>query len=195
MSFHALQKRKKEYEGLIPWLMTLARPYGIHDVSLLDTSDICVAHWVGLKCKYGCKRYGTSWCCPPETPDPEQMEAVLKEYERAVLLSSRIINGHFYQDNSTKRRAQVRAWKGTVALERELFLAGYYKAFGLVSETCILCKQCTYPNECLFPEFRRPSVESCSIDVMTTLKKAGKSFYIAHDVKEEYTSYSIILLE
>lgn len=182
-------------KALIGEVRAVASKYHIQEVDLISAKDICVAHWVRLKCKYGCKNYAKSWCCPPETPSPEQTKALLEEYEKAFLLSGAVRNGHFYRDNQKKRRVQVSIWKGTVAVERMLFLAGYYKAFGLASESCALCRECAYPNECAFPIDKRPSVESCSIDIFQTLKNIGKSFRIAKDVKEEYRSYSLILLE
>ena len=69
------------------------------------------------------------------------------------------------------------------------------KSYDLVSENCALCKDCAYPDNCLFPMERRPSVESCSIDIFQTLRNIGKPFKIAHDVTDEYHCYSIILLE
>jgi len=74
-------------------------------------------------------------------------------------------------------------------------LSGYYKAFALVSECCALCKSCAYPDACRFPNEKRPSVESCAIDAFQTLKNVGRDYDLAHDLKEEYNYYSIILLE
>jgi predicted metal-binding protein len=182
-------------DGILDELRTLGQKYNIHRIIPLLTQDISIAHWVQLKCKFGCQRFGKSWCCPPETPTPDKTQALLKEYQKALLLCGRLRNGDFYKNNSKKRKIQVNTWKGTVALERHLFLAGYYKAFSLVSESCALCKKCTYPLECKFPMDRRPSVESCSIDIFQTLKNIGKSFEIVRDVNDEYNCYSIILLE
>jgi predicted metal-binding protein len=182
-------------DDILEKVRKVGRKYNIHTILPLDTKDISVAHWVRLKCKYGCQKYGKSWCCPPETPTPEKTEAMLKEYKKALLLCGRLKNSDFYKNNSKKRKINVNTWKGTVALERYLFLAGYYKAFGLVSESCALCKKCLYPVECKFPMDRRPSVESCSIDIFQTLKNIGKQFEIAKNIGDEYNCYSIILLE
>ncbi len=176
-------------------LSKVGEKYNVNEIIPLNTSDICLASWVRLKCKYGCDKYGKSWCCPPETPTLEKMQTVLKEYRKALLLCGSLRNGHFYRENQKKRRVQVNTWKGTVALERQLFLAGYYKAFSLVSENCALCKVCSYPDECKFPKDKRPSVESCSIDIVQTLKKISRQFQIAQNVTSEYNCYSIILLE
>lgn len=189
-----LENSRKEKE-IIAELGILGKRYNINEIILLDTSDICVAPWVRLKCKYGCNKYGKSWCCPPETPTPEKMQNILKDYQKALLLCGTLRNGDFYKDNQRKRRIQVNTWKGTLALERRLFLAGYYKAFSLVSENCALCRTCTYPLACKFPKDRRPSVESCSIDIFQTLGNINKPLLIAQDVTAEYNCYSLILLE
>ncbi len=89
----------------------------------------------------------------------------------------------------------MRCWKGTVSLERMLFLEGYYKAFSLVGENCALCKTCAYPNDCKFPQEKRPSVESFSIDVISTLKNLGKISAVNDDIKDEFNYYGIILVE
>lgn len=185
----------RKLKELIAELAELGKRYNINEVISLNVDDICVAPWVRLKCQYGCSRFGKSWCCPPETPTPEKMQLILKDYRKALLLCGVLQNGDFYRDNQKKRRIQVNTWKGTLALERRLFLAGYYKAFGLVSENCALCKTCTYPDECKFPKDRRPSVESCSIDIFQTLANINKPYRISQDVNSEYNCYSIILLE
>jgi predicted metal-binding protein len=165
-------EQTKKGKDIIKEISALGKKYNIHEIIPLSTKDISVAHWVRLKCKYGCKNYATSWCCPPETPTPDQTKALLNEYQKALLLCGSVRNSHFYRDNH-----------------------GYYRAFSLVSENCALCKVCPYPDDCIFPVDRRPSVESCSIDIFQTLKNIGKQFRIAHDVTEEYHCYSIILLE
>jgi predicted metal-binding protein len=185
---------QKERE-ILSTIQPVVRKHGIDEILLINIKDICVADWVMLKCKYGCKKFGKSWCCPPETPVPEQVRTILSEYKKALLLCGSIKSTQFYRDNYQKRRKQVQIWKGTVALERRLFLAGYYKAFALVAESCALCRECTYPQECKFPMDRRPSVESFSIDVFRTLENIGKQFEIAKDIMKEHNCYGLILLE
>lgn len=188
-------EEKQSERNILNKLIEVGKKYNIKNIIQLRTQDISIAHWVRLKCKYGCSKYGTSWCCPPETPTPERTKAILSEYDNALLLFGTVKNNHFYRNNNQKRRIQVSTWKGTVALERLLFLEGYYKAFSLVSDTCALCKECSYPDPCKFPQERRPSIESCAIDIFQTLFNIGKSFDIADKVSDEYQCFSIILLE
>ncbi|MCB2188564.1 MAG: DUF2284 domain-containing protein [Deltaproteobacteria bacterium] len=173
----------------------MVRQMGFDDVCLLETSSIVTAHWVGLKCRYGCANYNTSWCCPPATPSLEKTRELLSEYDLALLLIGSKKNEHFYRRNRAKRRIQMKEWKATVAMERKLFLKGYYKAFGLPGEACALCEKCAYPDNCLFPNEKRPSIESCSIDIFKTIERMGKRIQLAQKASDTYQTYSLILLK
>jgi predicted metal-binding protein len=181
--------------SLIKRLLAKGKSYGLTAVFPFSIDKIVVAEWVHLKCRYGCNRYNTNWTCPPATPDPTKVRAILNEYELALLLVGSKTCSDFYLDNGRKRIGQVRCWKGTLSLERMLFLEGYYKAFSLVGECCALCKECAYPEDCRFPQEKRPSVESFSIDVIGTLKNLGKTSKIATQPRESYNYYGFILLK
>ncbi|MBW2435350.1 MAG: DUF2284 domain-containing protein [Deltaproteobacteria bacterium] len=176
-------------------LLEKGRSYGLNAIFPFEIDKIVVAEWVHLKCRYGCNRYNTNWCCPPATPNPDKVRAILSEYSTALLLVGTTNCSDFYRNNESKRISQVRCWKGTISLERLLFLEGYYKAFSLVGECCALCKECAYPDDCLFPQEKRPSVESFSIDVIGTLKNLGTTSAVAAKTCENYSYYGIILLE
>lgn len=182
-------------QKLIQRLLEKGKDYGMNAIFPFSTDKIRVAQWVRLKCRYGCSRYNTSWCCPPATPDPEKSQAILKEYALALLLVGSTSCIDFYRENNRKRLKQLRGWKGTLSLERMLFLEGFYKAFSLVGECCALCKTCAYPQDCRFPMEKRPSIESFSIDVIGTLKNLGVSPRVASHKEQSYSYYSIILLE
>ena len=167
---------------------------GLSEVIPFASKDIEVARWVNLKCRYGCNRYNTSWCCPPATPGTDEAREILSEYTAALLLVGNQRCPEFYLNNAKKRVKQVRIWKGAVALERMLFLEGYYKAFSLVSENCGLCKECTYPKACRFPQEKRPSVESFSIDMMGTLRNLDIKPRIATQTNQSFQYYGIILV-
>lgn len=175
-------------------IFCLAKELGFVDVQLLKASDVVTARWVGLKCRYGCANYNTSWCCPPAAPDLETIRDLISEYDSALLLISENTNEHFYRNSSEKRRIQIKHWKSVVAMERRLFLMGYYKAFGLPAAACALCKECAYPEQCKFPNEKRPSLEACSIDVFQTLKRVGKWAGLVRNVRDCYHSYSLVLL-
>ncbi|CAB1078267.1 hypothetical protein D1AOALGA4SA_6022 [Olavius algarvensis Delta 1 endosymbiont] len=176
-------------------MLAKGREYGLTAIFPFSIDKIEVAEWVRLKCHYGCSRFGSNWTCPPATPGPEKVRDILAEYETALLLVGTKNCSDFYLDNGRKRISQVRCWKGTISLERMLFLEGYYKAFSLIGECCALCKQCSYPQGCRFPQEKRPSVESFSIDVIGTLNNLGTSTKIATQTSDTYNYYGMILLE
>jgi predicted metal-binding protein len=179
---------------LLQRLREAGRNYGLDDIRPFPCEDIIVADWVNLKCRYGCSRYNRSWCCPPATPEPDRVRQILSEYSQALLLQGSHRFPEFYRDDSRKRAELVRCWKGTVSLERLIFLEGYHKAFSLVGESCGLCKNCTYPKNCRFPQEKRPSVVSFSIDMVGTLHRLGITPHVATDKSEPFTFYAIILL-
>jgi len=173
---------------------TLAKDLGFLEAHLAEASDIVTARWVRLKCRYGCAKYNTSWCCPPAAPNLQMTRDILSEYELAVLLINENHNKHFYRNSTSKRRIQIKQWKSTIALERNLFLMGYYKAFGLPADTCALCKECAYPKQCKFPNEKRPTMEACGIDVFQTLKNLKLATGLVRKIEDCFYSYSLILL-
>lgn len=176
-------------------LLKKGRQFGLNAILPFSTDKLVTAEWVHIKCRYGCNKYNTNWTCPPATPETKKAQAILSEYSLALLLVGTSNCSDFYLENNRKRTNQVRGWKGTISLERELFLEGYYKAFSLVGECCALCKECAYPDDCRFPQEKRPSVESFSIDVIGTLKKLGTGSTVAKNTSETFNYYGIILLE
>jgi predicted metal-binding protein len=171
-----------------------AKQFGFHDAYVLPASEIIVAKWVEMKCRYGCANYDTSWCCPPAAPGLEETRLLIGEYELALLLVQARKGDGPRSKPGVNRRHQIQMWKATVALERKLFLMGYYKAFGMPSEACALCKECAYPRPCKFPNEKRPSIEACSIDVFQIAKNLGRSPRVAGNKADEYESYSLILI-
>jgi len=171
------------------------RQHGLESVTAFDISQVVVAQWVNLKCRYGCSQYKANWSCPPATPDFNEVRTILSEYSTALLLVGSQNRNDFYKDSNRNRTDQVKYWKGTVSLERMLFLKGYDKAISLVSGACSLCKQCAYPNACRFPMEKRPTVESFYIDLVGTLKNLGIETRVAMKLNETFKYYSMILLD
>lgn len=181
---------------LVNRLLDKGKEYGLDEIIPIKTSDIQVASWVQMKCRYGCQRFNRSWCCPPATPAPEEVRSLLQEYRQALLLiNQQKRQPALHRPTSRKRMNQMQYWKGTVSLERLLFLAGYYKSFSLVGVCCALCKECAYPADCNFPQEKRPSMESFSIDVFGTLQSIGRTTDIAQNQEDSVKLYSIILVQ
>lgn len=182
-------------QALTDELLKRGRKFGITTVLPFSVDKLIIQDWVNLKCRYGCTNFGTNWCCPPATPEPDESRNIISEYATALLLQGHRECADFYRNNRKKREDSVRYWKGLVATERFLFLAGYYKAFALVSSACALCKQCTYPDKCRFPQEKRPTIESFSIDLIGTLHNLGATTDVAKSSEDAFKFYGLILLE
>lgn len=161
-------------------LLRRARELGAVSARLVAASSIATAGWVRLKCQFGCDGYGTSLCCPPHTPKPDEMRRVIDEYRRAILFEA--------GRNEPKKIA--------VALEREAFLGGYYKALGLGSGPCLHCRQaCAFEEGCRHADVARPSMEGCGIDVYATARANGYAIEVVRDESDEQHYFGVVLLD
>lgn len=135
----------------------------------IKPSSIVTASWVRWKCQYGCPNYGRSYCCPPDSPTPEETKSVISAYRRAILFHMEI-----------DKKAQEKGRRGDiieqlVTLEGNMFKDGFYKAFLISAGPCRLCQQCGKLTEesCKFSKNTRPSMEACGIDVYQTARNNG----------------------
>lgn len=166
---------KRNYDRFIKRAVEL----GAKESKVIDASSIITAPWVRLKCQFGCGGYDSNYCCPPHTPTPEQTRGVIDSYRKAVLV-------HF--------TAPGKVTKIIVQLEREIFLAGYYKALGFGAGPCSLCRVC--PGEgCRHPEKARPSMEGCGIDVYATARGNGYPIEVVKNESSDQNYYGIVLIE
>lgn len=160
-----------------------ARALGAGAAKVVKASSVATAPWVRLKCRYGCGGYGSSLCCPPHTPTPQEMRAVVDSYDQAILFEGGKGDWH-----EPKRIA--------VALEREVFLAGYHKAFGLGAGGCSLCDEdCAFDDGCRHPQEARPSMEACGIDVFATARANGFEIEVVRDRDDQQHYFGVVLVE
>jgi len=156
---------------------------GAKHAVLVNPRDVVTGEWVRLKCQYGCGGYGCCLTCPPHSPLPAQTRRLLDEYKSGLLIHS---DG-------------PRAWRTSSdiarKLEREAFLAGFYKAFSFLSGPCSLCKECPVEEGCRRPEEARPSMEAAGIDVFATARKQGLPIEVvtSRDCPQNY--YALVLIE
>ncbi|HVO85415.1 MAG TPA: DUF2284 domain-containing protein [Syntrophobacteria bacterium] len=152
---------------------------GAYEAKIVLATSIVTAPWVRMKCQFGCPGYNASRCCPPHTPTPEEMRQVVDSYSRALLIHCK--------GNASPTRI-------VTALEREIFLAGFYKAFGLGAGPCRVCERCNL-KKCIEPGKARPSMEACGIDVYATVRANGYPIRVLKDHSCEENCYGLILID
>ena len=143
-------------------------------------SDVVTAEWVRMKCQYGCGGYGQCLTCPPHSPAPQQTRRMLDEYEVAYVIWW---------------GSEVPGRKELIQIEIDVFLLGHYKALLLACGPCDLCNPCPLDHPCRFPDYARPAMEACGIDVYETARRAGFPLEVvtSHDDTPNY--YSLLLVE
>lgn len=153
---------------------------GALHATLITPRSVVTADWVRLKCQYGCDGYGSSLTCPPHSPAPAQTRRVLDCYRRALL-----IHGD----------ATVEIRKMMVPLEREAFLAGFYKAFAFSCGPCNLCATCAFDKGCRHADEARPAMEASGIDVYATARAAGLPIEVVTGPRCAQNYYGLLLLD
>jgi predicted metal-binding protein len=152
---------------------------GAIEAKLVEAASVVTAPWVRMKCRFGCCGYNSSLCCPPNTPTYLETREVISCYKHALLIHCR--------DSASPTRIACE-------LERQIFLSGYYKAFGLGSGPCRLCSKCNL-KRCTHTESARPSMEACGIDVYATVRANGYPISVVQNYRDEGNYYGLVLIE
>jgi predicted metal-binding protein len=196
----------KPFDVLEKELIDMARESGASDIKFIQPARIVTAHWVRLKCQFGCKNYGTRYTCPPHSPSPEDTRKVLDEYSKAFLIKYEGFLGFDEYPPKNLEKAMtdlsLHVCKAAYDMERHAFLSGYYKAFSYGAHRCRLCDICDVMEErkgCRFQKEARPSLESAGIDVFKTTENAGMRTEVvqSRDIlrPEELPTFTLLLVE
>jgi len=178
----------REYEEL----EHLIEKHGYTDFKWIEPKDIVVAQWVRLKCTFGCGEYGRNAACPPNVPSVEECRQFFREYSMAAAF-------HFH--TSLENAEDRHTWSKEVnqallKLEREVFVAGYYKAFLLFMDSCSMCGDCSgVRGECHSPKLARPTPEAMGMDVYATVRKYGFPIQVLKDYSETMNRYAFLMVE
>ncbi|NLC11380.1 MAG: DUF2284 domain-containing protein [Firmicutes bacterium] len=173
-------------------LEALFRKHGFNDFKWIKAGDIVVSQWVRFKCMFGCDSFGKQGACPPYVPSVAECREFISEYQHAAL---------FHFSTSLEKPEDNRAWTrkvctGLLKLERDVFLAGYYKAFLLFMGSCYICSECEGSRlSCKNLKLARPSPEALAIDVYATVRQYGYPIEVLQDYKQELNKYGILLIE
>jgi predicted metal-binding protein len=104
--------------------------------------------------------------------------------------------------NSAHRRSATTGAGLGQALERTVFLAGYYKAFAFLCGPCDLCRTCVaVPTKgdktaaCQHPDQARPAMEAAGIDVFATVRAAGLPIEVVCSEECLQNYYALVLVE
>jgi predicted metal-binding protein len=165
---------------------------GYTDYTWIAPKKIIVSQWVRMKCQFGCGEYGRCGACPPNTPSVAECAQFFSEYSDAVIL-------HF---EATMDKPEDRhAWSAKInakllKLEREVFLAGYERAFLLFMDSCCFCRECTGGRQtCKKPHLARPAPEAMAVDVYSTVRQFGFPINVRTDYDQKMDRYAFLMVQ
>jgi len=81
-------------------------------------------------------------------------------------------------------------------LEREVFLAGFERAFLLFMDSCEICVECSGKRqECREPKLSRPAPEAMAVDVFSTVRQFGFTIEVLTDHAQKMNRYAFLMIE
>jgi predicted metal-binding protein len=167
----------------LEFLCKRALKLGARDAKIIKISSIKTGAWVRNKCQYGCSGFNESLTCPPYSPTPEQTQKVLVSFKKAILIHCDIRSKRDISDI-------------VVNIEKEAFLSGFYKAWGMGAGPCRLCSDCNLKSGgCRHPEEARPSMEACGIDVYKTARNNGFTIEVLRSSHCKANYFGLVLIE
>ena len=166
--------------------------HGYTDFKWINPKAIIVSQWVRLKCQFGCPSYGRIASCPPNTPSVEECRRLFSEYSSCVVLHFQMVA----PERDDRLKWSVKTNVALTNLERDVFLAGFPKAFLMFMDSCHICPECTaVRSDCKEPKLSRPSPEGMAIDVYATVREVGYPIEVHTNPSEQMNRYAILLVE
>jgi predicted metal-binding protein len=175
-----------------PPLEPVLQRHAFADFRWLDPADLVVAEWVRMKCRFGCPHYGRAAACPPNTPDLDGCRRFFAEYAHGLIF-------HFEVPalpDEARHAWSARTNRALVDLERDVFLAGYPKAFALFTDACHLCETCVPERAaCKEPALARPSATGMSVDVFGSARRLGYSIEVLSGPSSPANYFAFLLVD
>jgi predicted metal-binding protein len=172
-------------EKLETWL---AR-FPIFEYTQIRREDLSFLEQVRYICRTECPQYGKSWSCPPAVGSVEECRARCSAFSEGFLFST--IAEVDDIENMEASLATRMEHENITRQIRDFFRESYKEVLTLSTESCAICKKCTYPEgACRHPDRMFPCIESYGILVTDLAEKYGMSFMNGSNV---ITWFSLIL--
>ena len=166
--------------------------YGFDDYKWITGTDVIVKQWVRFKCVFACPGHGASAMCPPNMPSIDECRRFFSEYEAVAVLHDQKTP----QSQEDDEALSPKAAEDLLALERQLFLDGNYKAMAIPMTVCSQCAECTgLLATCRHQDKARPTPEALGVDVFETVRRIGFPIEVLTDYTDTVDRYALLLIE
>lgn len=166
---------------MLPVAPEKLKALGFFQFGVIPTAEIPFHPDVRMYCEMNtCRKYGTSWACPPGVGTVEECRAHCLQYTHMLVLT-----GKYDLEDSFDFEGMAAGHAAFAEICDHLadYLTDRLPDFLVLSnEGCPRCESCTYPDApCRFPEKLHPSVEAYGILVSNLAKKAGVNYINGKD--------------
>ena len=122
-----------------------------------------------------CGAYRKNWTCPPAIGSVEKCQQQMRQYKRGILLQT---VGHMQKavDSKCYRETEQRHMKNFYTLA-EAIRKIHPDALCLGAGGCRVCRQCSYPEPCRFPDRAVSSMEGYGLFVTQVCRDAGIAYH------------------
>ena len=162
-------------DPIVRWQNT-AKELGFDTAAVLDPQTLEVREDVRAMCAEDkCGAYNKNWTCPPAVGTLEACRQRMRQYRRGILLQTvghmrKPIDSRCCRETEQRHLANFRALAD--AIRRE-----YPDALCLGAGGCRVCKQCSYPEPCRFPEMALSSMEGYGLFVTQVCRDADVPYH------------------
>ena len=165
----------REEDAFSQWVEN-AKTMGFEVAVPLDPQTLIAREDVRAMCAEDkCGAYSKNWTCPPAIGPVGKCQQQMRQYKRGILLQT---IGHMHKavDSKCYRETEQRHMKNFYALS-EAIRQAYPDALCLGAGGCRVCRQCSYPEPCRFPDKAVSSMEGYGLFVTQVCRDAGIAYY------------------
>jgi predicted metal-binding protein len=149
--------------------------YPICEYAFIRPEEISFLEQVRYICRTECPRYGHSWSCPPAVGTVEECQNRCEKYTGGFIFTTiaEVTDAANMEETLSTRGEHEKITRKI----RDCFEDNCQEVFALSTESCAICKDCTYPEApCRHPDRMIPCIESYGILVTALAEKHGISF-------------------
>jgi predicted metal-binding protein len=152
------------------------------DPKTLEFSDRI--RWI---CENECPRCGQSWACPPGVGSVEQCKNRCLSYNSCLVVGT-ITESDDISDICATLATRFEHENITNEV-RDLMRRQGVEPYILSTDSCAICKKCTYPEgkPCRHADGMHPCIESHGINIIPTLEENGLDFQYGGDIITWYS--------
>lgn len=160
------------FEEIESWIAQ----YPVCQYGFLETSRLIFSERVRYICESECDRYGKSWSCPPAVGTVEECRETCLAYSHVLVFTTlaEVSDTAILSETLATRKEHEKVTRGLC----EKFRSSKEPFFALSSESCDLCRQCSWPKSpCRRPDQMLPCIESYGILVTESAQLCGIDFF------------------